>query len=57
MRFRNAVDPLIPLSGGFFGGFALLLESKTRYGYFDLKSLRNYVKYCTKIFWDHHKFT
>lgn len=30
VRFRNAVDPFIPLSGGFLGGFSLLLESKTR---------------------------
>ncbi|CAK60265.1 unnamed protein product (macronuclear) [Paramecium tetraurelia] len=30
VRFRNTVDPFIPISGGLMGAFALLLESKTR---------------------------
>ncbi|CAD8102546.1 unnamed protein product [Paramecium primaurelia] len=30
VRFRNTVDPLIPISGGFIGAFSLLLESKSR---------------------------
>jgi hypothetical protein len=46
VRLRKTVDAFIPLTGGFLGGFALLLESNTRYKYSKMKSLRNYVEYC-----------
>ena len=50
VRLRKTVDAFIPLTGGFLGGFALLLESNTRYIHIKMKSLRNYVEYCAKIF-------
>ncbi|CAD8115145.1 unnamed protein product [Paramecium sonneborni] len=47
VRFRNTVDPSIPLIGGFIGAFSLLLESRTRAQEIMLSIV---PRYCETIF-------